>query len=221
MAALALHELIYSQGLNSSFTSSQILTQLKSISFDGLTGPVRLDPTTQDRAAIGFTLVNLQPLTAAEEDAAVSPWLAVGDYAQGVYKSRAGSATVRFKDGTSNVPRDRDPLPPAPPAPAPFSGTLSNNAQAALLGVSGVALGLIGLLALSLAWFRRTRVMHAASPTMLALVLLGGALVTISALLGAFAQQPVLCASRVWLLNIGFTTAFGSLLLKVSEGRRG
>ena len=201
-AARALHDLIYTQG-RYSFTGAELQAQLASTTIDGISGHIALD-SNFDRKGVNFVLSNLQ------KDGGTYAWRSIGVFTDKL-AMLPSAPPIRWRDGTNNKPSDLAPLPVPPPPPQSLLGPKQFQT---LVGLSVFGLCIIAILAGFLFVFRATRVMHAASPVMLGVVLFGGMLVCLSVLLSAFPQGVQICGARVWLFNLGFTFAFGALLLK-------
>jgi len=199
-AATALHQLIYTKGRNSSWSNADLFDELHHTRIEGVSGSIELDENG-DRIGVPFVLSNLQG----------GMWKPLGVFTDEQFEPNADAASIRWPGGSSVTPLDV--LPPPPPAP-PSTSRLSSGSALGLQVVSILALVVIAAIAGVVLLYRTSRVIHAASVNMLLVLLLGGALVMASVLIGAFDQEPALCSARVWLFHIGFTLAFFSILLK-------
>lgn len=197
----------------SNFTQADLFAAIRRLDMQGITGRVNFDKN-QDRGDLRFQLLNGKKTAAVTTS---DPYGTVKFLSAGVYQSgtfAAANSTIIWRDGSNNVPLAAPVGSVSGTGSIPPSANLSSAELGVLQAVTVILLlAVIGLM--GLVWFARTsRVFHAASPKMMFVMLTGIALVLSSAIANNVNQSTGSCTARLWLFNLGFSAAFGSLFLK-------
>ncbi|KAK7500249.1 hypothetical protein BaRGS_00008472, partial [Batillaria attramentaria] len=98
--------------------------------------------------------------------------------------------------------------------PSPCVLTLNWLQRSILLGVSGLIMCFILVLLWFTIHYRDVKVMKAASPVLMRVVLLGAFFLYCPLIVGYFEATVVTCCIQFWLREIGFSISYGALLLK-------
>ena len=94
------------------------------------------------------------------------------------------------------------------------SGLYSNSIERIVAFINGFALLIILFTLLITILGRNHPIIAISSPLFLSLFCLGAILLLISTYFATITQTPILCATSVWLLTIGFNLMFSSLFVK-------
>ncbi|XP_076449182.1 putative G-protein coupled receptor CG31760 [Babylonia areolata] len=98
--------------------------------------------------------------------------------------------------------------------PSPCVLTLNWLQRSILLGVSGLIVCFILVLLWFTIHYREVKVMKAASPVLMRVVLLGAFFLYCPLIVGYFEATVATCCIQFWLREIGFSISYGALLLK-------
>ena len=186
------------------FTQADIFTSLSAADFQGISGRIKFD-SNQDRGDLRFQLMNGQQTTKAT---ATDPFGSTQFVSCGTWSPEgfvANNISVKWRDGSNNVPLAAPVGKVTGTGDLPPSANLSIAALAVLQSICALVLLLVLALMCLVYYARTSRVFHAASPKMMFVMLIGIALTLASALANNVNQTNASCTARLWLFNIGFS----------------
>ncbi|XP_064641576.1 metabotropic glycine receptor-like [Lineus longissimus] len=83
-----------------------------------------------------------------------------------------------------------------------------------LLGLSCMVMASIAIMMLFVWTYREVKILRAASPVLLNIILLGALLLYSPMIVSYFEATEITCSLRLWLRELGFSISYGALLLK-------
>ncbi|BFZ12928.1 hypothetical protein BsWGS_15967 [Bradybaena similaris] len=98
--------------------------------------------------------------------------------------------------------------------PSPCMLALNWVLRSILLAVSGLIMSFLLILIWFTVHYRDVKVLKAASPVLMRVVLFGAFFLYCPSIVGYFEASTIICCMRLWFREIGFSISYGALLLK-------
>uniref|UniRef100_T1JDG3 G-protein coupled receptors family 3 profile domain-containing protein n=1 Tax=Strigamia maritima TaxID=126957 RepID=T1JDG3_STRMM len=86
--------------------------------------------------------------------------------------------------------------------------------RSAILALNGLVIGALPAVAIFTCKYREVKVVKAASPLLLQMIIVGAAFLYSTIVVMYFPPTAITCTIRIWLREIGFALSYGALLLK-------
>jgi hypothetical protein len=203
--AYGLHSLAYThkkENINGEALRKEILDN---VDFHGATGHVGFSKTyINDGFDVGSRNVGMRfAVTNYDKRFGTEEFVAVGDYHTATGVTFFGA--VMFADGGSVLPPDR---------PLPRTDDIAPWMLTASMAFSICAMTLVVFTAAMIYAYSFTRLVKAAQPPVIYVILFGLLLGSIRGITGLLRPSSGLCVAQMWLGHLAFTLVFAALLVK-------